>query len=102
MNYLPTDIQNIIHKYIHHIKMGDLIDEYIYKCYKTCSYCNNYKFCHKWKSCDMKNSGCINVLCNKCYMDELKYLKQYGIRDVLCDECDECEFNISSDDEYYI
>ena len=75
------DISNIIHKYHHNLKLGDVLWELKAKhitFYHKCHYCNETKLTIKRKPCKM----CSIYVCNKC---ENNY--EFNIDRMLCGFC---------------
>ncbi len=83
LEILPTDLQNIIHKYIHNIKMANVLkemEEHFYICC-NCDYLENDCINPKYTNCDY----CKNPICSTCE-------ETHCITDPDEEVCDDCFF----------
>ncbi len=90
---LPEDLENIVYKYNHQLKMKDVLDELISKVY-YCNECNMAKASIHNHICQ----DCDEHMCDYCYVEELTE-ESYITCGVTCYECKELAYVLAERDD---
>jgi len=102
--YTPDVIKDIIYKYLHELKMTDLMLELLSKA-RMCARCDEIKIVNK--KINPYRCHCSEPICTNCYEDDLLYFQDENIKNInircLCcleyDDWDEMTDDYDSIDE---
>ncbi len=91
---LPEDLENIVYKYNHQLKMKDVLDE-LMSTVHYCSGCNMNKASIYNHNCQ----DCNEHMCDYCYVEELTE-ESYITCSSTCYECKELSYIMAEIEQY--